>query len=444
VATGHIRVNITLRNQTDRALTLRGSHFDHGDWTPPWNPPPAIAPGADAEFRSEGATISGQTPTTGVDGWVRYGIDGQPAGADELYVHWDSPLIESQYGNTYDEQCPHGFELAHTGGQGHEATPAFTLRQTRPRLVHGFAPSRNGFRFSNRAGAWSKDLPVMTVGYLFHRLLDALPDPVKVLQWVPVGDDFVPLTHADQGLCGGMALATKDYFEQHELPPDRTDNPTSVDDPLFAYLRDRLLESFDITGGGGRYLLYQAPAYPDGDEGIVQATGIWLGRAWVSYREEWPKIKAEIDAGHLSPVALVQRVSWDPGDLGNSHQVLAYGYEQSSSTVVLYICDSNEPLNDHVRLRFDTASTTGRVAVQRATERNPNWQGTEIRCFFRTDGYRLNHGPAGRPDQWRQRAGNVSDAVLARQGVWRPAVLPADLGGTRPMRLRARLSPGPP
>ena len=394
----------------------------------------------DAEFRSEGATVAGEIPTTGVDGWVRYKIEGEPPGADEIYIHWDSPLVESQYGNTYDEQCPAGFELAHAGGQGHEAAPAFTLRQTAPRLVYGFAPLWNGFHFSNRT--WSKDLPVMTVGLLFHRLIEALPDPAKVADWLPIDDDFLPLTHADQGLCGGIAFATKDYFERRTLPPDQMDNPSASDDPLFRYLRDRLLDSFDISGGGGRYLLYQAPVYPDGDEGVVQATGVWAGRSWISYRQEWPKIKTDIDTGHLSPVALVQAVSWDPGDLGKSHQVLAYGYEQSSTTVTLYVCDSNEPLNDHVRLQFDIASTTGKVEVKRTTDSEQHWTTSPIRCFFRTDGYEVKQGPSERPDEWVERPDSLGDMLLTRRGIWRPSSVLNDSGLERPIALRALLTQG--
>lgn len=75
---------------------------------------------------------------------------------------------------------------------------------------------------------------------------------------------------------GGMAFAVRDYFEVGLRPPCRASNPDSAEDPLFIYIRDRLIDSFDITGGGFRFLLYMLPSHPDGDEGFVQCG--WAGR----------------------------------------------------------------------------------------------------------------------------------------------------------------------
>lgn len=36
--------------------------------------------------------------------------------------------------------------------------------------------------------------------------------------------------------------------------------------------------------------------------------------------EQWPKIKADIDRGQLSPIALVELKSLDPTQLGMNHQ----------------------------------------------------------------------------------------------------------------------------
>jgi hypothetical protein len=328
----------------------------------------------------------------------------------EIYLHFDSPLIESQYGNKYWEQSPAGYDLSHTGGQGHNAYPVFTLRTTAVRGVPGFAPSRNAFKFLNTT--WDGSLPVVTVGYLMHRLIEAAPGGIgdviaQTLDVVGIDDDFLPLTHADQGMCGGMSFAMRDYWENQLLPPYRTTNPASTSDPVYGYLRDRLVDSFDIVGGGYRFLLYMLPVYPNGDEGFVQAVGIWLGRSWTSYRQEWPKIKADLDAGTLSPVGLIQAISANPGDIGKHHQVLAYAYEQSASVVTLHLYDPNAGANDGVRLRFDIGDTAGAVHVQRCTD-GASYQDTAISCFFRMDGYGRKYPANG----WTASAARHSDSGL--------------------------------
>jgi hypothetical protein len=40
-------------------------------------------------------------------------------------------------------------------------------------------------------------------------------------------------------------------------------------------------------------------------------------------REEWPKIRADIEGGHPSALGLVRAKSWNPLDLKFNHQVLA-------------------------------------------------------------------------------------------------------------------------
>jgi hypothetical protein len=76
-----------------------------------------------------------------------------------------------------------------------------------------------------------------------------------------------------------------------------------------------------------------------GDEGVFQVAGLTRGRSWITYREEWPKIQDDIDAGRPSPLGLIQT---DDLDIGSNHQVLAYGYEKSGQKVKLYVYDPNE------------------------------------------------------------------------------------------------------
>jgi hypothetical protein len=45
--------------------------------------------------------------------------------------------------------------------------------------------------------------------------------------------------------------------------------------------------------------------------------------------------------------------STNPGDLGQNHQVLAWGYEEAGSTTTVYLYDSNWPDRDDVTITFD-------------------------------------------------------------------------------------------
>ena len=80
---------------------------------------------------------------------------------------------------------------------------------------------------------------------------------------------------------GGKVFAVKDYFVANQLPPALASAPTDPNDPLFQYIRDRLLDSFDTFGSGNRWLGYSSPHYPNGDEGVSQLLGFTRGRSWL-------------------------------------------------------------------------------------------------------------------------------------------------------------------
>ena len=97
---------------------------------------------------------------------------------------------------------------------------------------------------------------------------------------------------------------------------------------------------------------------------MIQAVGLTRGRSWVTYREEWPQIQADIDAGKLSPLGLIQT---DNLDIGSNHQVLAYGYKKSGQDVTLYIYDPNEAQHE-VKYKFNITATDGEVHITRMLE----------------------------------------------------------------------------
>lgn len=386
-----IYMRVYLHNETSSALVLRSSGLAHGDWTPGgWMPPQTIPAGQTGQFQSEGNLAI--EATTGTEGTVEYTID--DGGGGFVHIHFNSPLIESQYGNTFHVYAPPGYEISDRGGQGERGELNVRLRPTADRMVPHFHPRGRALQFTN---SWSSDLPVVTAGRLYNDLWASLPGHVRSLDIAKLPDDWLPLTDASSGLCGGMVYTVMDYYYAHLQPSgvmavDHRPAPSSRDDPLFQHIRERLLASFDLLGGGWRFLAYSSPLYPNGDEGVGQFVGLFLGRSWISYREQWPRIQDDLDAGRLCPVGLIQT---DQFDVGDNHQVLAYGYNKNGQLVTLYVYDPNEG-RAVVTLEFDVTSTSGAVHVTRKVN------GTEaakhrIFAFFRIDGYQPRTPPGGHP-----------------------------------------------
>jgi len=219
--------------------------------------------------------------------------------------------------------------------------------------VPGFSPSSFGFRFPNQFPR----VPLRRIG---------IPGIVSV----PIGD-------ASNGLCGGMVFAARDYFEEGRTPPSRTTAPSKG--VLYDYLVKRLFDSFNLPYGPVRYLELMHPSLPDG-ETVWSRLGLAPhGRAWVMVRQEWPKIQAEIDSGHPSPLGLVRVKSTNPFDLRDDHQVLAYAYDLAGSVLTLSIYDPNWPTRDDVTLTLDTADPTNAAAVKVSP---PDWP---VFAFFRVN-----------------------------------------------------------
>ena len=243
----------------------------------------------------------------------------------------------------------------------------------------------------------------MTLGFLWNKLFDSLPGPLGELRIGKLADEnWLPLTHADSGLCGGMVFTVMDYYASHQLPPEQSSAPNSRSDVLFQFIRDRLWDSFDVGGDGARYLGYSSPHYPNGDEGVIQSVGLTRGRSWVTYREAWPQIQSDIDAGRLSPIGLIQT---DSLDVGSNHQVLAYGYQKSGQDVTLFIYDPNEAQHE-VTYTFNITETDGEVHITRMLN-GVVANNHRIYCLFRTNGYSPKAPPNGR------RINSVRDAMRA-------------------------------
>ena len=88
------------------------------------------------------------------------------------------------------------------------------------------------------------------------------------------------------------------------------------------------LQRLDLPAGVLTYYTWMTTADHD--------SGLWFvtrrGVAWKTIKEEWPRVKADIDAGRLCPLGLVTVRGADPRALGHNHQVLAYAYEVDDAT----------------------------------------------------------------------------------------------------------------
>jgi hypothetical protein len=229
--------------------------------------------------------------------------------------------------------------------------------------VAGFLPSTSGFHFAN-------DFPSA---------------PLKVIPIEFHGASFnVDLGDASKGLCGGMVFAVRDYFEKRLAPPTMTSPPG--DGPLFAYLKERLLDSWGVTGGPNgivsagaesiiRYLELMNPTLPDHDV-VVLGKVVLTGR-YSQMINQWPLVKGDIDAGYLSPLGVIKTKSSDPAQLGLNHQVLAYRYELDGDNLTLGFYDPNYPDKNDASLSLNLADPSQVCNVACTTA-------PTVYCFFRS------------------------------------------------------------
>jgi hypothetical protein len=94
---------------------------------------------------------------------------------------------------------------------------------------------------------------------------------------------------------------------------------------------------------------------------------------------EWPKVRAELDAGRPAPLMLIKAASRNPWDLAHNHQVLATGYAiDPAGTATLTLYEPNYPIasdsEELVELRFPAADTGDRIDHSR--------EGESVRGFF--------------------------------------------------------------
>jgi hypothetical protein len=226
--------------------------------------------------------------------------------------------------------------------------------------AESFLPSRHGFRFSN---SWPAQ-PAVTLGRL-------------------------GLGNAKGGLCGGMVFAALDYWYADQLPPGVQ---PAAGDPLYRYVVRRLIQSWRLPAGVAKY--YQWMNLPDGDQPVRVLGRQVLARrgvAWRTIAVQWPRIRADLDAGDPAPLGVVTVATANPAALRFNHQVLAYGYQVSGDTVTLRVYDPNRGGDDGTFLRFRSSEPTQRIVF----EHNLGLQ-RPVRGFFRA-AYTRSAPPGAEP-----------------------------------------------
>ncbi len=190
--------------------------------------------------------------------------------------------------------------------------------------VDGFLPSRNGLHFPNR--------------------FPHVP-PIRFA----LGPLRLGIGDAAGGLCGGMSHVVRDLWQAGVQPPPDTE-PPAEGTPRFRALVRRQVESFDALRVPLRF--YDLQAFrPDRSDAAARLLGR-RSRTAETVQVEWPKIRAEVDAGRPALVGLVRAIGPNPLLLAEHHQVVAYGYEVDGDRLALRIYDPNHPDMDDVEVRL--------------------------------------------------------------------------------------------
>src|SRR5271165_5306244 len=194
-----------------------------------------------------------------------------------------------------------------------------------------FLPSRDGFAFTN---SW--------------------PSAPAVSVPTPFGS--VGIGNAALGLCGGMVFGALDYWEAQVAPPVAQPAPGT---PLFQFIVKRLIDSWHVPAGVAEYYQWMNLPTADSSFSVLGRTLVsQRGLSWRTIEQQWPQVKASIDAGQPAALGLVTMASANPGMLGHNHQVLAYAYQLAGSAVSLRVYDPNTGRADDVHIQFSTSAPT--------------------------------------------------------------------------------------
>ncbi|MGG1678418.1 hypothetical protein ACIFOT_22175 [Neobacillus sp. NRS-1170] len=216
----------------------------------------------------------------------------------------------------------------------------------------GFLPSSSGFKFENSF-------------------------PHVPLKKINVLGREISIGNASYGLCGGMIYAAMDYFEAKKPIPANPEAPSSG--PLFDLIVNRQIESFHLPFGIMKYLFLMNPIIPDHETKASKLGAAPHGRTWRMMKKEWPRIKNDLDNGKLSPLGIIRVKSFNPFQIRQHHQVLAYGYDLKENNLYINIYDPNLPNDDHITLSLNIEKPESTTTVFHSKSSVP------IYSFFRAN-----------------------------------------------------------
>ncbi len=136
-----------------------------------------------------------------------------------------------------------------------------------------------------------------------------------------------------------------------------------------------MIDSFNVPDGVLQYAEWML--LPSADLHLI--IGSRHGTFSRTVTSSWPHVRADIDAGHPSPLGLVTMHTADLRQIGKCHQVLAYGYRiDDAQAVTLSIYDPNTGLDtaDDVWISFNAGArarcrrlpTTSTLVNRRSTD----------------------------------------------------------------------------
>lgn len=182
--------------------------------------------------------------------------------------------------------------------------------------VKDYNPVKHGFKFTN-------SFPVRILQGLDKKGLDKeLADKIS--------------ENTKYGLCGGMALASHEMFLYNLKVPTRESIP-NIEDPLYYYLVDALMDSF----GDRKRNVVKLKSWHIKPEAELQR---------LSYAELLG-VKQALSAGKPVQLMLLYNIK-GKGRLWDNHQVLAYGLQESKGKGYIQIYDPNEPLTSASRINY--------------------------------------------------------------------------------------------
>jgi hypothetical protein len=177
----------------------------------------------------------------------------------------------------------------------------------------------------------------------YHPRTHGFPFP----NWYPPGTPVftlptpfgrIPLGDAHNGLCGGMVFTAMDHYH-HGVPIP----PGEADAALRHRFACRLMDSWNLPFGALKYYDWQRRPLASR---FLSGIRVTRGLTARTVEDEWPRIRAELDAGCPVALGLVKVEGWDIRQIAKNHQVLAYGYDLDETVLALHIYDPNYPADE--------------------------------------------------------------------------------------------------